>query len=338
MTGRNSSQPRLLKWLGFAKKKRARGPQLPLRVGETVAFDLTQDRNMVKITGEGVNLHFAVEGIALPSDLDATFAVWAVMALAMEQGFNVHINHPVDPLVAENAERLSQFWEMWAPGWYRSIHVSGEGTWSRPPRVRLPLVQLYSGGVDATYALLKNRNADDQAYAATIFGIDSRSEEDEESFNSLIARTNPLLEQLSCRRIIIRTNANRKPSEYSHGFTLAASLYLLSDLFAAGTIAADRTIAQDLVTFPWGTNHVINAYFNGSDFQVVSVGEGVTRTEKVAALAESGIDLTVLSFCRQRKFIPENCGVCNKCIRTKSMFLATTGKIPDIFVDSRLDE
>ena len=85
MTGRNSSQPRLLKWLGFAKKKRARGPQLPLRVGETVAFDLTQDRNMVKITGEGVNLHFAVEGIALPSDLDATFAVWAVMALAMEQ-------------------------------------------------------------------------------------------------------------------------------------------------------------------------------------------------------------------------------------------------------------
>ena len=31
--------------------------------------------------------------------------------------------------------------------------------------------------------------------------------------------------------------------------------------------------------------------------------------------------------------MPENCGVWNKCIRTKAMFLATTGRLPDIFVD-----
>ena len=35
--------------------------------------------------------------------------------------------------------------------------------------------------------------------------------------------------------------------------------------------------------------------------------------------------------------MPENCGVCKKCIRTKAMFLATTGRLPDIFLDTAFD-
>jgi hypothetical protein len=327
----------LSNWLGLAKKKRARRERPTLRVGETVAFDLFQVGNRVEITGDGVAVYFAVDGIALPAELDATFAVWAVLAIAMEQGFNIHINRPIDPQIAANAERLSQFWEMWAPGWYRSVHVSGEGLWSPVQRLRLPRVQLYSGGVDATYAMLKNGNSKG-GWVATIFGIDFRYEKDERGFAKLIDRTAPLLERLNCQRIIIDTNANRKPSEYSHGFTLAACLFLLSDLFESGAFAADRTLAQDLVTFPWGTNHIINSYFSGSNFTVESVGDDVSRTEKIAALAEANFDPSFLSFCRQRRFIPDNCGVCNKCIRTKAMFLVTTGDIPEIFVDNSLDE
>lgn len=330
----------LSNWLGStkAKKRHARLQNRRLRIGETVAFDVVQNGNRVDITADGIGIYFAVDGIALPDEIDATFAAWALLALAMEQGFNIHIKRPIDPKIAANAERLSQFWEMWAPGWYRSIRVSGEGAWSRTPRVRLPHVQLYSGGVDATYALLKNGHPKERGYTATIFGINSRDERDKSGFKKLIAMTDPLLERLNCQRIIIRTDANRKPSEYAHGFTLAASLFLLSELFEGGAIAADRTLAQDMVTFPWGTNHVVNPYFSGSDFTVRSIGHEIGRTEKIAALAEAKIDFSILSFCRQRDFIPDNCGVCNKCIRTKAMFLAVTGTLPDIFVDMRLDE
>ena len=96
------------------------------------------------------------------------------------------------------------------------------------------------------------------------------------------------------------------------------------------------THAQDLVTFP-GTNHIINEYFNGSDFTVRSVGDKLGRTEKVAAIVEHKIDLSLLSFCRQKEAMPENCGVCKKCILTKAMFLATTGRLPDIFLDTAFD-
>ena len=324
----------LSNWLGLCKPTSAPRKSGLLRVGHTVAFEVSQDGNRVKITGEDVDLYFVVEGIDLPPEVDATFAVWAVLALAMENGFNVEINHPIDPEVAANAEKLSQLWEMWTPSRYRSVRVSGKGVWQRPKRARHPCLQMYSGGVDATYALLQNSDRDKRGHAATIFGFEYRDEADKPGFAKLLAKTAPLLDRLNCQRIVIDTNANRRPSSYTHGFTLAASLYLLSGLFEGGTIAADRTHAQDLVTFPWGTNHVINAYFNGSDFTVRSIGGDVSRTEKVAAIVEHKIDLSLLSFCRQKEAMPENCGVCKKCIRTKAMFLATTGRLPDIFVDN----
>jgi len=82
---------------------------------------------------------------------------------------------------------------------------------------------------------------------------------------------------------------------------------------------------------------VVNPYFGGSDFVVRSFGNDVTRTEKVGAIADHKIDPSQLSFCRQKEAMPDNCGHCKKCIRTKAMFLLTTGAIPDIFIDPRFD-
>lgn len=133
------------------------------------------------------------------------------------------------------------------------------------------------------------------------------------------------------------TNASFKPQGLTHGFTLASCLFLLSDLFEIGTIAADRTPAQDMVTFPWGTNHITKSYFAGSDFAMQTLFE-TSRVEKLAAIGASNFALPFLSFCRKHHSIPANCGQCSKCVRTKAMLIATTGGIPDIFIDSTFDE
>lgn len=319
---------RLLDWLG------RREPKRPTRTGQMVAFDLTQDGNTITVENDGTCLHFDVDGIELPSETDASFAVWALLPMAMEEGFNLHINQPIDPKVAANAERLSQIWEMWVPSRYRSTSVSGQGNWSRAPRVRLPQVQLFSGGIDSTFSILENRNSQNRGVVATVCGIDKT---EETNFAPLIAKTEPILKYLNCSRILIRTNAKRKPSSLTHGLTLASCLFLLSDLFDQGTLAADSTRAMDLVEWPWGNNHVTNEYFAGSDFAVRTVGVEVGRTEKIASIARAGIDLRALSFCRT-SVIPSNCGTCPKCIRTKAMLLITTGSIPEIFIDNSLDE
>ena len=118
------------------------------RIGETIAFDIAQDGNEIAARGDGIEVNFAVEGIDLPPKADANFAVWGLLPLAMEEGFNLHINRPIDPLVAANAERVSEIWETWVPNRYRSIKVSGEGGWSRGPSKRQNWVQLFSGGID----------------------------------------------------------------------------------------------------------------------------------------------------------------------------------------------
>jgi hypothetical protein len=307
-----------------------------LREGETIAFDLTQNANGVMLKGGDDTVHFAVEGIELPKNVDASFAVWGLLAAAMEGGFNLHINQPIDPVVAANAERLTRIWEMWVPSRYRSVTVSGEGGWSRLPQERLPRIQLYSGGCDSTFAILKHGDPRERGYAATIIGLDYRRDDDKPAFAKLLAKTDPLLHALNYQRIVIRTDANRWPQELTHGLTLAACLFLLSDLFMEGTLPADLTPLQDPVPFPWGTNHLTNQYLAGSDFAVRMVCAETGRTEKLAALA-TGEALPFLACCRKRKAFPSNCGACAKCVRTKAMLFAATGVVPEIFLNNRLD-
>jgi hypothetical protein len=334
----------LLAWLrrpesdNTAKKYRDRGPAEPSRAGETIAIDVIQDGNSLAIEGDEIVVHFSVERMDLPLEIDPSFAVWALLAFAMEGGFNLHIKRPIDPVVAANAERLTRIWEMWVPSRYRSIKVSGEGEWSRKLRERLPRVQLYSGGCDSTYAILKGRDPVKRGYVATICGLDyGRNKGDSDAFAKLLAKTEPLLEALNYQRIIIRTDASRPPQRLTHAFTLASSLFLLSDLFAEGLLAADLTPPQDAVAFPWGSNHITNPYLAGSDFAVRTICAEVGRTAKLAAIASTQY-LPFLACCRQSDSAPVNCGVCWKCVQTKAMLLAVTGSIPDIFRNRTLDE
>jgi hypothetical protein len=310
----------------------------PRREVETVAFDVTQqDGDNIHIQADGIKINFTVEGVKLLQVTDASFAVWALLPIAMRRGFNIQINRPIDPQVATNAEQLSRIWEMWVPSLYRSIRVSGEGEWSRASQARLPCIHLYSGGVDSTFSILKYADAQTPGHVLTIYGLDyRRGDKDKSSFAKLIAKTDPLLEKLNYQRVVVRTNAKRIPHDLTHGFSLAACLFLLSDLFEGGTIAADFTHAQDMVAFPWGTNHVTNRYFAGSDFAMRTVC-AVGRTEKLAAIAASETGLPFLACCRQEDALPANCGICPKCVRTKAMLVAATGKVPEIFVDNKID-
>jgi hypothetical protein len=331
---------RLPRWLGLKEKGRTPPPPKSemTRVRKMVVFDVAQSGNSIKIEGYGIHIYFAVEGIKLPPATDVSFAVWALLPFAIGEGFNIQINRPIDPQVATNAERLSRIWEMWVPGLYRSITVSGNGTWSRMRQTRLPRIHLYSGGVDSTFAILKHSHPQKYSYAATVFGLDYRGPVAANNFAKLIAKTAPLLEKLNYQRIIIHTNALCKPQRLTHGFTFASCLFLLSELFEEGTLTADRTPAQDLVTHPWGTNHVTNQYLTGSDFAVRTICSDASRIEKLAAISASQVALPFLSVCRRSNVLPANCGVCNKCIRTKAMLLAVTGGVPDIFIDNTLNE
>lgn len=326
---------KLLSWLKPSRRSpkptKMRGLR---REGETVAVDVIQDGNSIVLQGDGIDITYAVEGIELPPAVDPSFGAWGVLAPAMAEGINIRFNQPIDPQVAANATRVSQIWEMWVPGLYRSVNIAGTGEWSPRERPRLAPLQLYSGGVDSTFALLRHSDPKLRGCALTVFGLDYRRKET--SFDELIAKTDPLLEQLNFDRVVVRTNASRRPQGLTHGFTLASCAFLLSDLFAGAILPADRTHAQDMLTFPWGSNHVTNPYLVGSDFAVETTCAELSRTEKLALMSREA--WPYLSLCRKEAVLPANCGRCSKCIRTKAMFVAATGGTPELFIDNSFDE
>ena len=80
------------------------------RIGETIAFDIAQDGNEIAARGDGIEVNFAVEGIDLPPKADANFAVWGLLPLAMEEGFNLHIESTDRP--ARCRERRACFGDL----------------------------------------------------------------------------------------------------------------------------------------------------------------------------------------------------------------------------------
>lgn len=116
----------------------------------------------------------------------------------------------------------------------------------------------------------------------------------------------------------------------------------MSSLFKEGVFAADRTIEQDVVVGPWGTNHAVVRFLRSSDFALTALYDNISRSEKAANVAANPIALNGLTFCNNLQAKPRwqaalNCGECEKCIRTKAMFVVETGVIPNVFVDMSLD-
>lgn len=297
-------------------------------------WKVQQDGHQVRLTSSnGRSISYHIDGIELPQLSDHSFVVWHALPTAMLTGRDIEIDGSVDPVVIANGEKLSRIWAMWCPGVLRPVKISASNAVS-PDRGKRGVLALYSGGVDSTYHLISAQKVDLPSYALTIHGMDYKPDNDNK-FRALIEKTEPLLENFGIRRITVRTDVARYgKAGILHGFTLAGCASLLADGFDAAQIAADYTWEQDMMSWPWGTNHVTNRYFAGSDWSVRTVTSGFSRTEKIEAIAASKMALDAISFCTDSKSRPYNCGRCAKCVRTKLMFLIATNSIPPIFTDN----
>lgn len=299
-----------------------------------------QSGNQVKLVGATTPIYYEVEGIDLPPLRDHNFAVWHALPLALRNGWDLHVDGPVDEEVLRNANCMAQVWEAWQPQQFRAVSVSASETAGDcNAGERREDVTFYSGGIDSTYMLTRLGRRSARSVALIVHGMDYNPEQDG-PFSALMQRTAPLLQSLNYDRVVLRTNASRIASgHHAWGMALAGHGFLFSGLFKRANFAADFTWMQDLVTFPWGLNHVTNRLFRCASFEVVPRCEDATRCEKAGALASDPQALQATSFCKRRDVRPDNCGKCSKCLRTKVMFAAMTGEIPaGVFLDPSFSE
>jgi hypothetical protein len=116
------------------------------------------------------------------------------------------------------------------------------------------------------------------------------------------------------------------------GAGLIACLRNWEGSVGSALIGADHDYAH--LSIPWGSNPISFSMLSTPSFEVIYDGAGFTRTEKVAALSNWPEALSNLRVCWENVETGENCGTCQKCVRTKLNFLAAGLPLPETLAEA----
>jgi hypothetical protein len=107
-----------------------------------------------------------------------------------------------------------------------------------------------------------------------------------------------------------------------HAALLGGVAGVFSGAYQRAYIAASDEPAD---LHPWGSHPMLDSAYGSAHFQVEHHGVFMRRFAKIALIADWPEGLANLRVC-QKDFMPENCGTCEKCIRTMTA-LAALGKL-----------
>jgi hypothetical protein len=308
-----------------------------------VAVEIRQ--NVATLTTDGYRIQFISSEPLDETSRRFDFAVWAFLPIAMATGCDLEILGEGSAITARNAERLSDIWSSWRPKSYHPINVGfTETVEPEIPGSQLRELLFFSGGVDATHTLVTRAWQNGPPDLLTVQGLEYAFEDDQR-FAEVMGKSLPLTQELAGKRIVIKTDAYAVYKQvdgiirrFTFVFVLAASGFLFRTRYQNIVISADYTLYQQFEAFPYASSIVSNLLYDSGDFKMASHGDDVTRAEKLIPISHVSNSLGSITFCYDKSTQPQNCGKCIKCVRTKYMFLAAIGKIPEgCFIDPGLE-
>lgn len=275
---------------------------------------------------------------ALPSPLAVhDLAVTACIFKAMRSGQNVHIDGPVSRSLLENIEDFVACWHVWKPRLYQKVKVTASE--EVPDRNLTSLaedaaVAAFSGGLDASFTLWRHvksrvgRRSRKVQNAVLIQGLDIPLS-DNQAFDIASRQAAESVHSVDVAFATLRTNwklAYCGNWELEFGAALVSCLANWSSSVGNALIGSDEDYSN--LVLPWGSNPISNPMLSASNFKIVYDGGEHTRTEKAAGIADWETGLNNLRVCWAGPVTGQNCGRCEKCLRTKMNFLAVGARLP----------
>ncbi|HUG13229.1 MAG TPA: hypothetical protein VMM36_19585 [Opitutaceae bacterium] len=260
----------------------------------------------------------------------------AVIFRAMEDADKCHIHGTVTQSLLRNLEEFNAVWRAWDPSRYRSVELIVDTAAPTACRDGLGALLAFSGGVDATASLYRHtagrlgwRRRDIQA-GVLVQGFDISLNEGD-AFSRTLTRAAGLMARLGLPVIPVRTNLMGLGCDWEMCFAvhLAACLNLLSGGYGAGLMGSDEPYA--FLEVPWGSNPISNPLLGSPQFEIVTDGAELTRLEKVRLLGNWREGVESLRVCWEGPMTGSNCGVCEKCVRTRLELLVCGIEDPSPF-------
>ncbi len=280
-------------------------------------------------------IEFRVPSTGLPMRLQAAPFMLAAAVPAMAAGeTRIASTLPLDPVLVEGIPSALAIIKHWC----RDISA----TWSLPTlectvdaSVAVPgraTASFFSGGVDATFTLLRNHSllpagaAGRIDYAFIVFGLDLgylSSRDDRPAYEQFLASAMPWLASRGVQGVQVETNLRQLDPRSGfwgvafNGFALSAIAQLFPDVIEQVHMGTSGERLIDMVQNPWGSHPVIHPYLSTMTVQGRSPYIEFSRLQRIAVLARDADALSRLRVCFSSRQGALNCGVCEKCIRTR---------------------
>ena len=284
------------------------------------------------VTGNSATVQLGDRSFDLSSDFRGElshnhfdFALFGAAAIALRNNWNIQTDLPITAKAAQAVNSAVDLLDMWRVR--RCYQVRFDCTNIVGDKASLPdqgLICL-SGGVDSTFAAMKKARSGEISHGVLLAGADYPSG-NHPGFVELLARVRGISSRIGIETICAETTI-RKFKLYwpiSHVFVLAMVLAFHASRFGKGYIAADFTAAQEYAYHPWGNCGPLVAVLGGTGFPIQQAGQSVGRTAKLAFIAgEDPHLMKEISVCYSAKDSSGNCGICEKCVRTKLNLVAS---------------
>jgi hypothetical protein len=282
--------------------------------------------------GRAIEIYFDFVGESFPEPFVLDGFVNAVIFHAMGSNQDIHVDGRMSRSALLNLAAFQEAWCRWKPDVYKPVRIEPLSIIDDPPRARPRSIAAFSAGADAIFTAL--RHAGDEFALDSVMlvhGFDVPTERADQ-FSKLLERAQPLLQRLKLRPRIVRTNlAELRLQEWLDSFLaqISCCLHNYSHEFRFGLAGGGQP--YDALVLPWGQNPCTDYLLSGEGFSIVHDGAGFSRTEKIAVIAQDPVATSVMKVCWEAADLSTNCGICEKCVRTRLNFKAVGVDRPSCF-------
>lgn len=234
--------------------------------------------------------------------------VIAALVSAMESETTISVD-PAIPVSTRLIDNLQRFQAIYA-GWYSHLRpVAIEAPNRVAPRSPTGRIGCFnSGGVDSLCSVLRHR--DEITHFVLCQGLDIALKETGR-WNRTVEQVGKVADELGKELLLVETNVKQLTASRTDNH--AAILVSTASLLGLDTIIVPSALEPSELGIAWGSHPETDPLLS-SDWTAVWHDEILSRTRKVAIIAESGIGLDQLRVCN--RLSDYNCGSCEKCLRT----------------------
>lgn len=260
--------------------------------------------------------------------------IFALLIYLMKRGLPVYVAGAVSSQALRNLRELQLAWTRWKPETYSVIEIVPASIYTPAKSNEGRTISGFSGGADATFTALMHTKvlSEVERYPLTdilmVHGFDVDLD-NEKYFVDLQDRVQPLISDLGLQLRTIKTNSkdwNRQNWDDSFALELAACLHLAGSDCDFGLVGSSEP--YEALVLPWGSSPVTDYLISGGAMQIVHDGAGYSRSDKIAEIAKHPVARNTIKVCWAGEVQSDNCGKCEKCIRTMLNFKANGDSIP----------